>query len=122
MLKIKRIYEEYSKEDGYRVLVDRLWPRGVSKEAAKLDAWEKEIAPKDTTRKRFDHEEEKFDSFEKSYIQELDKNDASGDFLKKIKTKLQSADVTLLYGAKNETSNNAVVLKEWLEKKINKED
>ena len=118
MLKIKRIYEDYEKEDDYRVLVDRLWPRGVSKEDAKLDAWEKEIAPSEKLRKSFNHEDDKFDGFKKSYLEELKDSDDSEEFFKMIKEKLKNGNVTLLYGAKNEESNNAVVLKEWLKRKL----
>ena len=118
MLRIKRIYEDPSKDDGTRILVDRLWARGVSKEDAKLDEWEKEISPTNETRKLFDHEAAKFEDFEKEYKKELDENKASNDFVKLIKDKLKLGNVTLLYGAKNEEMNNAVVLKEWLDAKL----
>ncbi len=115
MLQIKRMYDEWSKEDGFRVLVDRLWPRGVSKEKAKLDQWFKEIAPSDKLRKDFHHEDEEFKDFEKDYLKELKENDIKEEFLSLIKEKLDLGNVTLLYAAKNETMNNAVVLKEWIE-------
>ena len=118
MLRIKRIYEDPSKDDGTRILVDRLWARGITKEDAKLDEWEKEIAPTNETRKLFDHEAAKFEDFEKEYKKELDENKASNDFVKLIKDKLKLGNVTLLYGAKNEEMNNAVVLKEWLDAKL----
>jgi len=67
MIKIKRVYEKPAKEDGWRVLVDRLWPRGMKKEAARLDAWMKDVAPSDTLRKRFGHKPEKLSEFQKKY-------------------------------------------------------
>lgn len=118
MLKIKRIYDEWRKEDGFRVLVDRLWPRGVSKEEAKLEQWFKEIAPSDKLRKDFHHEDEEFEDFKKEYLQELKENDKKEEFLTLIKEKLDLGNVTLLYAAKNETMNNAVVLKEWIQKNL----
>lgn len=109
---IKRIYEEANKNDGYRLLIDRIWPRGVSKEDADLDDWKKELAPSTDLRKWFDHDPEKFDDFKKKYKRELeDKTDA----LEEVKKIVQSKRLTLLYGAKDEEHNQAVVLKEVLE-------
>lgn len=116
-LTIKRVYEEASKEDGYRILVDRIWPRGVSKEDAKLDKWWKEIAPSDETRKAFDHEPDKFETFEHNYTSELDKNEDTKLFIKEVDKELNNGPVTLLYGAKDKKYNQAVVLKKYLEKK-----
>lgn len=116
MLKIKRVYEEPKKDDGYRILVDRLWARGETKVKADLDDWAKEIAPSTELRKSFGHEESNYDDFERKYMEELDKNDEAKTFLKLVKDKLKLGNVTLLYGAKNEVINNAVVLKEWIEK------
>lgn len=118
MLKIKRVYEDAEKNDGYRILVDRLWARGETKVKVDLDDWEKEIAPSTELRKSFGHEEAKYDDFKKEYMQELDKNDQAKTFLKLVKDKLELGNVTLLYGAKNEVINNAVVLKEWIEKHL----
>lgn len=118
MLEIKRIYEDKKDEDGYRILVDRLWPRGVSKEKAEIDYWAKEIAPLDKSRKAFNHEADKFKDFKEQYLKELNVNNGSKDFLDSIKDKLKSGNVTLLYGAKNQEMNNAVVLKEWIEENI----
>ncbi|WP_417602241.1 DUF488 domain-containing protein [Owenweeksia hongkongensis] len=114
-IEIKRIYEEPSEDGGYRVLVDKLWPRGVSKTDAKLDKWWKEIAPSTELRKWFDHDPEKWDDFSKSYTQEL-KNYTNEieDFLKNID---QRKRVTLLYGAKDENHNHALVLKQFIEKR-----
>ncbi len=118
MLIIKRIYEDMSSEDGYRILVDRLWARGESKEEAKLDYWAKEIAPSTKLRKAFNHETDKFEDFEEEYVSELNANEKSKDFLDLIKDKLKIGNVTLLYGAKNEEMNNAVVLKKWVEERL----
>src|SRR5699024_8236365 len=111
---IKRIYEDPANNDGYRVLVDRIWPRGVSKEEAGLDDWVKEIAPTDELRKWFDHDPDKFDKFKKRYKKELE---AHEDTLKELAEKSTKKKLTLLYGAKDEKHNQAVVLKEVLENK-----
>lgn len=120
MLKIKRVYEDPEKDDGYRILVDRLWARGETKVKADLDDWVKEIAPSTELRKSFGHAEAKYDDFQKEYMKELDKNDSAKNFLKLVNDKLEQGNVTLLYSAKNEVINNAVVLKEWIEKNIKK--
>ena len=118
MLKTKRIYEEESDDDGYRILVDRLWARGESKKKADLDDWAKDIAPTTKTRKAFDHEAVNYEDFEKEYFEELDENEKAKEFLKLVKDKLKESNVTLLYGAKNEKINNAVVLKKWIEEHL----
>lgn len=110
----KRIYESPSKNDGYRVLVDRLWPRGISKEDAKLDEWAKEIAPSDELRKWFDHDPDRFDEFTKRYKKELDEHEHT---LEALADKSTEKKLTLLYGAKDQEHNQAVVLKEVLENK-----
>ncbi|MCK0123773.1 DUF488 domain-containing protein [Gelidibacter sp. F2691] len=111
-IKIKRIYDKPSKDDGYRVLVDRIWPRGISKEDAKLDDWLKEIAPSTPLRKWFDHDPEKFEVFSKKYKYELkDKTQILTAHMDQAKSKT----ITLLYGAKDTVHNQAVVLKEVLE-------
>ena len=111
-LKIKRIYEDASKNDGFRILVDRIWPRGVSKKDAKLDEWMKEIAPSTELRKWFDHKEDRFAEFEKKYYKELENRpELIEELLKKAKEKR----LTLLYGAKDETHNQAAVLKDFIE-------
>lgn len=114
-LKIKRIYEEASKEDGYRILVDRIWPRGISKEDAKLDKWWKEIAPSDETRKTFGHEPDKFKEFEHNYFTELNQNEDTESFIQLVDKELDKGTVTLLYGAKDKKYNQAVVLKKYIE-------
>lgn len=113
MVKIKRIYEDPSKDDGYRVLVDRLWPRGISRERAKLDLWLKDIAPSTELRKWFGHDESKFYEFEINYRHELDN---LPDLITELMEIAQSKDITLLYSAKDEY-NNAIVLKDYLDNK-----
>ncbi len=112
ILKIKRIYDEPTKDDGVRIFVDRLWARGVTKERAKLDFWFKDIAPSSDLRKWFNHEPERFDEFAQKYREELqyDKEDVD-----KIKTLLKTQNVTLIYTAKSPTINHARVLKEYIE-------
>ena len=110
-IKIKRIYDDRSNDDGYRILIDRIWPRGVSKEDAKLDAWNKDIAPSDKLRKWFDHDPDKFDEFAKKYRKELD--DKKED-LTEILKKAEEQTITLLYGAKDTEHNQAVVLQNVL--------
>ena len=110
--KIERIYESTASDNSYRVLVDRLWPRGISKERAALDEWNKEIAPTDELRKWFNHDTEKFLEFSRRYMKELDNNPAAAEA--KNNWGKQSA-ATLLYGAKDTEHNQAIVLKKWLE-------
>ena len=113
MLQVKRIYEPYEEKDGYRILVDRLWPRGVSKEEAHIDEWEKEIAPSTELREWFNHDPAKFAEFKTKYKHELqDKKEV----LAEIKKKAQHQRVTLLYGAKDTIHNQAQVLLELIEK------
>ena len=111
VLRVKRIYENPAAEDGYRVLVDRIWPRGVSKERAHLDEWLKDVAPTTPLRTWFHHEEPKWQEFQTRYRLELDGNPAVA-VLRSIIS--EHAVVTLLYGARNETENQAVVLSEYL--------
>ena len=117
-LKCKRIYELLAESDGLRILVDRLWPRGIKMENAMIDFWAKEIAPSNELRKWFSHDPEKYDEFKKLYTQELDTSEVSKKFETLCKKEMQDQNVTLLYAAKNEKYNHAVVLKEWLEKQI----
>lgn len=108
---IKRIYEEASEKDGYRVLVDRLWPRGISKEDGHLDEWNNEITPSTELRKWFNHQEERFIEFSKKYQAELDSKENEIERLRTIAKKQQ---ITLLYSAKNEKFNQAMVLCKYL--------
>lgn len=113
ILKIKRIYEEASKDDGIRIFVDRLWARGIKKEEANLDFWLKDIAPSTELRKWFNHEPEKFKEFSKCYKEEL--NCKTKD-VNRILELLKTNNVTLIYAAKNPKINHAIVLKEFLNK------
>lgn len=113
-LRIKRIYLSPEKDDGYRLLIDRLWPRGISKVKASLDEWDKTVAPSSVLREWFGHEDEKFAEFERKYCSELDNNPDAAQFAQHVKKLLNTSNVTLLYGAKNETCNQAVVLKAWI--------
>ncbi|HKR81999.1 MAG TPA: DUF488 domain-containing protein [Candidatus Saccharimonadales bacterium] len=113
MLRIKRIYDEPAKSDGMRVLVDRLWPRGVSKQRAALDLWLKEIAPSSALRQWFGHEPQKFEAFRKKYMAELAQNPAVAQ-LQALAAK--NPRLTLLYAAKDPVINHAVVLQKFLEK------
>ncbi len=114
MIKVKRIYEPYDKMDGYRVLVDRLWPRGISKEKAHLDLWLKDVAPSTELRKWFNHDPKKWNEFKKKYKIELRKNIETVEVLKK--TYKKNKELSLLYGAKDELHNEAIVLLELLSK------
>lgn len=115
MIKLKRIYEQSSKNDGFRILVDRLWPRGVSKEDAEIDLWLKEIAPGDELRKWYSHDMNRWEQFRESYMEEL--NNMSGQIDKIKEIEKEHGTITLLYSAKDESHNNAVVLREFLENK-----
>ena len=108
---IKRVYEPASKTDGTRILVDRLWPRGLSKEKAKIDVWKKEIAPSNTLRKWFGHDVTKWEEFRKKYTAELKENKEA---VASLLGELQNKNATLLFGAKDREHNNAVVLQEFL--------
>ncbi len=112
MFLIKRIYEKYSSGDGYRVLVDRLWPRGVSKEKAHLDLWLKDIAPSESLRDWFNHDPKKWSSFRKKYSSELKSKITIIEFLRAKERK--NKKVTLLFAAENTEENNAVVLNDFL--------
>jgi uncharacterized protein YeaO (DUF488 family) len=113
LLKIKRVYDVVDESDGYRILVDRLWPRGLSKEKAKVNLWLKDVAPSDELRKWFAHEPKKWAGFKRRYFRELVDN--KSELIGLISKKAKEGVVTLLYAAKNEKYNNAVALKEYLE-------
>lgn len=114
MLKIKRVYEKPGPSDGERILVDRLWPRGLSKKRAKIDKWMKDIAPSDGLRKWFSHKEERWEGFKTRYSKELK---YKKDLIKELKMLSKNKSVTLLYSAKDEERNNAVALLEFLKKR-----
>ncbi len=110
-LAIKRVYEKPAKSDGLRVLVDRLWPRGVSKQKAKLDAWLKDVAPSADLRKWFGHDVERWSEFRRRYRAELKANKAA---VQELRKQIKTHRVTLLYGAHDPEHNNARVLAEYL--------
>lgn len=116
MIRLKRIYDEPSQEDGIRILVDKLWPRGVSKDKAELDIWLKEVAPSDDLRKWFSHDPGKWEEFKERYFKELDQKT---EYVDQIIERAEDNDVTLLYAAKDEKYNNAVVLMEYVKNKGN---
>ncbi len=112
MIRIKRVYEPAAKADGWRVLVDRLWPRGMSKEAAKIDLWMRDVAPSDALRKSFCHDVQKWPDFQTKYRTELRKKKKWIAELKKMEKK--HGTLTLLFGARDEEHNQAVVLADEL--------
>lgn len=112
-IKIKRVYEQPNDGDGTRVLVDRLWPRGLTKEKARVEVWFKEIAPSTELRKWFGHDPEKWKRFRGRYETELRHN---RDLIKMLKSKAREGTITLLYGARDEKHNEALVLKQFLER------
>ncbi|MDO5619420.1 DUF488 domain-containing protein [Kocuria sp.] len=114
-IKIKRVRDTPSDQDGERILVDRLWPRGVSKEKADLDERDKEVAPSTELRKWFGHDPAKWDEFVKRYRKELDANGAAAELADQIKDR---ATVTLLFDAKDTEHNEAVVLRDWLQERL----
>lgn len=114
-LKIKRIYDTPSKDDGIRILVDRLWPRGISKEKAHLDYWLKDIAPGTELREWFDHKPERFKEFSKNYREELK---GKNDLINEIENFLKKHNVTLLYAAKDPEINHAIVLEDTIQRRL----
>lgn len=118
VIKIERVYDNPRGDGSFRILVDRLWPRGLSKDKVRLDLWQKDIAPSNTLRKWFVHDETKWDEFKHKYFKELDKNNNAVNTI--IRTAQEQNSITLLYGTKEKRFNNAVALKEYLEEKIKK--
>ncbi|MEK4554138.1 MULTISPECIES: DUF488 domain-containing protein [Jeotgalicoccus] len=114
MLKLKRVYDDVSQQDGKRILVDGVWPRGIKKEDLEHDEWYKEIAPSSDLRKWFDHDPDKWEEFKKKYKKELKEQK---DLVDQIKKDSDGHNVTLLYAAKDEEHNQAVVIKEYIENK-----
>lgn len=114
MIKIKRIYERPNGEDGFRILVDRLWPRGLLKDKAKVNLWLREIAPSNELRKWFSHDVEKWEDFQKRYKNEVEHKEWLLHRIKQLER--EKGVVTLLYSAKNEKHNNAIVLNDILQK------
>ncbi len=112
MIQIKRAYMEVKESDGFRILIDRLWPRGVSKEKLKIDLWLKEIAPSSELRKAFGHDPKKWKEFQTKYRDELKEKSELLTQIKKLEEEL--GNISLIYAAKDEKHNNAVVLLELL--------
>lgn len=111
-MNIKRVYEKPEREDGLRILVDRLWPRGLTKEKAQVDIWLKDIAPSTELRKWFGHQPAKWNEFRERYLRELENNEKQTSILKE---QVKNGTVTLVYAAKDENHNEAVVLKDFLQ-------
>jgi uncharacterized protein YeaO (DUF488 family) len=114
MFKLKRIYEASEPADGYRVLVDRIWPRGVSREKARIDLWMKEIAPSDALRKWFGHDPERWQEFQRRYREELQKATGLTKQLKQLEEKYGT--LTLVFSARDQRYNQAVALRTFLER------
>ena len=112
-VRIKRVYEAPAADDGKRILIDRLWPRGLTKEKAKIDTWLKDIAPSTELREWFGHDPAKWEEFQKRYTRELEANQEA---IAELRKELASGPATLVFGAKDEAHNDAVVLKDFLEK------
>jgi uncharacterized protein YeaO (DUF488 family) len=115
MIKIKRIYEPPAGDDGFRILVDRLWPRGLSKGKAKVDLWLKEISPSNELRKWYGHDPEKWAEFKKRYFKEIEDQEEGFDLIIK---KAKGEIVTFLFSSQEEKLNNAAALKEFVERKL----
>lgn len=116
-INLKRVYDPVSKEDGPRILIERLWPRGVKKEDLIMDEWLKDVAPSTDLRKWFSHDPAKWKEFQKKYFKELDENHEA---LEPILKALHKGRVTLLYSSKDTEHNNAVSLKNYLEENMRK--
>lgn len=119
MIRVERIYDNpKGNDDDFRILVDRLWPRGLSKDKVRFDLWQKEIAPSNSLRKWFGHDEKKWNEFKRRYFKELDgKKELVNMILGKVKNESISSTITLLYGTKEIRFNNAVALKEYVEER-----
>ncbi len=111
---VKRAYEPPSAKDGKRFLVDRLWPRGITKEKLRIEAWLKDAAPSNELRRKYHHDPAKWTEFRRAYFAELD---ANPDAWKPLAAAAKNGRVTLIYGARDEEHNNAVALKEYLERR-----
>lgn len=114
MVKVKRVYEKPAKDDGMRILVERLWPRGLTKGQAKIDLWLKDIAPSPDLRKWFGHDPTRWEKFRQSYEEELKYKD---DLINPLRQKAKEGTITLIFAARDEEHNSAVVLKQFVEHK-----
>lgn len=117
MIRIRRVYEKPSRGEGYRILIDRLWPRGMKKDELAFDAWEKDLAPSNDLRRSFGHEPERWPEFRSDYLKEL-RSGPAREKLRSIAERARKRNVTLLYSARDEEHNNAVVLRDLLQRKI----
>jgi len=113
-IRVKRAYDPPASNDGYRVLVDRIWPRGVSKEELRADAWERDLAPSSSLRRWFGHDPERWEGFRERYFRELDRQ---GDVVKPLLERARGGRITLVYGARDTRHNNAVALREYLKQR-----
>jgi len=113
MIKLKRAYEKSARDDGERILVERLWPRGLTKLQAKVDLWLKDVAPSTELRKWFGHDPDRWGEFRRRYLKELK---SKGDLIKLLKRKAKAGTITLIYAARDEERNGALVLKQFLQK------
>lgn len=114
-IQVKRVYENPDPKDGFRILVDRLWPRGLSKEKARIDLWLKAVAPSSELRNWYQHDPQKWPEFRERYFAELDNNTEA---VNELITHLKKRHLVFLYGAKELQFNNAVALKEYMESKL----
>ena len=120
-IKIKRVYEKPEADDGYRVLVDKLWPRGIRKADLPYDYWAKELTPSTAARKAFGHKAENFDAFKERYLGELNTRDEARACAQQLEENAMHAGdntITLLYAARDPKINHAVILREWLEEQM----
>lgn len=115
MVKLKRAYDPPGADDGTRILVDRLWPRGLAKEKARIDLWLRDLSPSNTLRKRFHGHPDDWDEFRKAYAAELAEPDAQAA-VQVLRDRVKDGPVTLVFAARDEAHNNAVALKEWLDR------
>ncbi|NGZ74694.1 DUF488 family protein [Saccharibacillus sp. VR-M41] len=120
-LRIKRVYESPSEDDGYRVLIDRLWPRGLSRERVRMDDWMRELSPSPSLRRWFSHAPERFDYFRERYLAQLDDGEGNCQRAAELLRRAEQGRVTLLYAAKDPVHNHAVVLEEWLKRQKEKD-
>jgi uncharacterized protein YeaO (DUF488 family) len=114
-IELKRAYDQAAETDGYRVLVDRIWPRGIAKADLRIDVWLKDLAPSAGLRKWFRHDPAKWDEFQKRYARELEQR---RDALEQLAARARAGRVTLVFGAKDTQRNNAVALKGYLERRL----
>lgn len=119
MIKLKRVYEKAENNDGLRVLVDRLWPRGVKKEEAKLDEWLRDIAPSSELRKWFSHDPNKWEKFKIRYEEELAQKE---ELLDKLIQDAKGKDITLVYASREKQFNNVTVLKTLMEERMTRQE